>query len=207
MVPPEGCRKANEDLLIEENKLNQRPDFLKAFADFNTKKTYHSITLNRSGEWIAWTLVLTLGIMDAALFSLSASIPLMAFIFSAIFLLAASAISFSNLLERNTEIITSDSGLVYRTPIRRVAMTWRDVDSLMLTRRGAGWYVMVAGGKSAFTFQTPTSIKGPLGRQARTGIESGEQLAAIIARQADLFELELEGDVWACRREQSEKSV
>ena len=145
--------------------------------------------------------------MDAALFSRLASIPLVAFIFSTVFLLAASAISFSNWLERNTEISTSDSGLVYQTPIRRVVMTWRDVDSLMLTRRGAGWYVMVAGENSVFTFQTPTSIKGPFGRQARTGIVSGEQLAAMIARRADLVELELEGDVWVCRRERSEKSA
>jgi len=187
--------------------LKQSPDFLKAFADFDTKKTFCLITLNRSGEWIAWVLVLSLGIMDAVLFSRLASIPLVAFIFTTLFLLAASAISFSNWLERNTKITTSDSGLVYKMPLRRVAMTWLDVDSLMLTRRGTGWYVMVAGGTGVFTFQTPTSIKGPMGREARTGIEGGEQLAAMIATQAELVELDLEGDVWACRRVRPEKSA
>ncbi|HUS83823.1 MAG TPA: hypothetical protein VMX56_01660 [Anaerolineales bacterium] len=185
--------------------MKNSPDFLKTVADFNTHKTYRLITLNRSGEWIAWLLVLALGILDAVLLSRLGSISLAAFIFSILFLLAASAISFSNWLDRNTKITVSESGLVYQTPMRRVAMTWQDVGSLMLTRRGAGWYVMVAGDHNVFTFQTPTSIKGPIGREARTGIDSGEQLAAVIARQADLVEIELEGDIWLCRRERSEK--
>lgn len=186
--------------------MNERPDFLKAFADFDTKKTFQLITLNRSGERVAWLLVLALGILDAALLSRIGSISLIAIIFTILFLLAAVASSFSNWLEQNTKINVSESGLVYQTPMRRVAMTWQIINSLMLTRRGAGWYVMVVGNQSTFTFQTPTSIKGPIGREARTGIESGEQLAAMIARQADLFELKLEGDVWVCRRERSEKS-
>jgi hypothetical protein len=103
-------------------------------------------------------------------------------------------------------ITVSDSGLVHQTPIRRVEMTWREIDSLRLTRRGAGWYVMVVGDQRVFTFQTPTTMKGPIGREAKTGIESGEKLAAMITRQADLVKLELEGDVWMCRRERSEKS-
>ena len=121
-------------------------------------------------------------------------------------LLAALASSFSNWLERNTKITVSESGLVYQTPLRRLDMMWGEIDSLRLTRRGAGWYVMVVGDQGVFTFQTPTSIKGSFGREAKTGIESGEQLAAMIARQADLLEPELEGDVWVCRRKGSERS-
>ncbi|MEE8122425.1 MAG: hypothetical protein V3T55_12915, partial [Anaerolineales bacterium] len=93
--------------------------------------------------------------------------------------------------------------LIHQTPIREVEMMWREIDSLRLTRRGAGWYVIVVGDQKVFTFQTPTTIKGPFGREVRTGTESGEQLAATIARQANLVELELEGDVWVCRRERS----
>ncbi|TEU01058.1 MAG: hypothetical protein E3J30_01400 [Anaerolineales bacterium] len=186
--------------------MKQYPAFLKAFTEVDAKKTYRLITLNRSGERVAWLLVLTLVILDAALLSRLGSISLTALIFTILFLLAALASSFSNWLDRNTKITVSESDLVHQTPIRRVAMMWRDVDSLRLTRRGAGWYVMVVGDQRVFTFQTPTSIKGPIGREARTGIENGEQLAAIIARQADLVELELEGDVWVCRRERSAKS-
>ncbi len=84
-------------------------------------------------------------------------------------------------------------------------MMWGEIGSLRLTRRGAGWYAMVVGDQGVFTFQTPTSIKGSFGREAKTGIESGEQLAAMIAGQADLLEPELEGDVWVCRREGDEQ--
>jgi hypothetical protein len=83
-------------------------------------------------------------------------------------------------------------------------MRWGEIDSLRVTRRGAGWYVMVVSDQGVFTFQTPTSIKGSFGREAETGIESGEQLAAMIAGQADLLKPELEGDVWVCQREGSE---
>ncbi len=186
--------------------MKQRPDFIKAFDNFNIKKTYRLITLNRSGERIAWLLVFTLGVLDAALLSRLGSISLTALIFTILFLIAALASSFSNWLERNTKITVSESDLVHKTPIRRVAMMWREVDSLRLTRRGAGWYVMVVGDQRVFTFQTPTSIKGPMRREARTGIENGEQLAAMITKQADLVELELEGDVWVYRRERSVKS-
>ncbi len=183
--------------------MKQRPDFLKAFAEFDAKKTYRLITLNRSGERVAWLLVLTLGILDAVLLSRLGSISLTAIIVTILFLLAALASSFSNWLERNTKISLSESDLIHQTPIREVEMMWREIDSLRLTRRGAGWYVIVVGDQKVFTFQTPTTIKGPFGREVRTGTESGEQLAATIARQANLVELELEGDVWVCRRERS----
>ena len=186
--------------------MKQHPAFLKAFTEFEEKRTYRLITLNRSGEWIAWLLVLTLGVLDLVLLSRLGSISLTALIFTILFLLAALASSFSNWLDRNTKISVSESDLVHQTPIREVVMMWREIDSLRLTKRGAGWYVIVVGDQRVFTFQTPTTIKGPFGREARTGVESGEQLAAMIARQANLVELELEGDVWVCRRERFAKS-
>jgi len=186
--------------------VNQHPAFLKAFTEFDEKKTYRLITLNRSGEWIAWLLVLILGILDAVLLSRVGTISLVALIFTTLFLLAALASSFSNWLERNTNITVSESGLVYKTPLRSLEMMWGEIDSLRLTRRGAGWYVMVVGDQGVFTFQTPTSIKGSFGREAKTGLESGEQLAAMIAVQADLLEPELEGDVWVCRRKGLQQS-
>ena len=186
--------------------MKERPDFLKAFSDFNPKKSYRLITLNRSGERIAWLLVLTLGILDAVLLARLGTISLVALIFTTLVLLAALASSFSNWMERNTKITVSESGLVYQTPLRRLEMMWGEIDSLRLTRRGAGWYVMVVGDQSVFTFQTPTSIRGPFGREEKTGIESGDQLAAMITGQADLLEPELEGDVWVCRRKGSEES-
>ncbi len=186
--------------------MKQHPAFLKAFTEFDAKKTYRLITGNRSGERVAWLLALTLGVLDAVLFLRLGTLSLTALIFPILFLLAALASSFSNWLERNTKITVSESGLVYQTPLRRLEMMWGEIDSLRLTRRGAGWYVMVVGDQGVFTFQTPTSIKGSFGREAKTGIESGEQLAAMIARQADLLEPELEGDVWVCRREGSKQS-
>ncbi len=181
--------------------MKQHPSFLKGFTEFDARKTYCLITLNRSGERVAWLLVLTLGILDAVLLSRLGSLSLTALIFTILFLLAALATSFSNWLERNTKLSVSESGLVHQTPIHKVAMMWREIDSLRLTRRGAGWYVLVVGDQKVFTFQTPTTIKGPFGREARTGIENGEQLAAMIARQAHLVELNVEGDAWICRRE------
>ena len=186
--------------------MKQKPTFLKAFTEFDEKKTYRLITLNRSGEWIAWLLVLILGILDAVLLSRVGTISLVALIFTTLFLLAALASSFSNWLERNTKITVSEADLVYQTPLRRLQMMWGEIDSLRLTRRGAGWYVMVVGDQGVFTFQTPTSIKGSFGREAKTGLESGEQLAAMIAVQADLLEPELEGDVWVCRRKGLQQS-
>lgn len=186
--------------------MKQHPAFLKAFTEFEAKKTYRLITLNRSGERVAWLLVLILGILDAVLLSRVGTISFVALLFTTLFLLAALASSFSNWLERNTKITVSESGLVYQTPLRRLEMMWGEIDSLRLTRRGAGWYVMVIGDQGVFTFQTPTSIKGSFGREAKTGIESGEQLAAMIAGQADLLEPELEGDVWVCRRKGSKHS-
>ena len=186
--------------------MKEHPDFLEAFTEFGEKKTYRLITLNRSGEWIAWLLVLTLGVMDVVLLSRVGTISLVALIFTTLFLLAALASSFSNWMERNTKITVSESGLGYQAPLRRLEMMWGEIDSLRLTRRGAGWYVMVVGDQSVFTFQTPTSIRGPFGREEKTGIESGDQLAAMITGQADLLEPELEGDVWVCRRKGSEQS-
>ena len=185
--------------------MKQKPTFLKAFTEFDAKKTYRLIALNRSGERVAWLLVLTLGILDAVLLSRLGTLSLNALVFSILFLLAALASSFSNWLERKTKITVSESGLVYQTPLRRLEMIWGEIDSLRLTRRGAGWYVMIVGDQGVFAFQTPTSIKGSFGREAKTGIESGEQLAAMIARKADLLEPELEGDVWVCQREESEQ--
>jgi len=187
--------------------VKQKPAFLKAFTEFDERKPYRLITLNRSGERVAWLLVLILGILDAVLLSRVGNISLVALIFTILFLLAALASSFSNWLERNTVITVSESGLVYHTPLRRLEMMWGDIDSLRLTRRGAGWYAMVVGDQGVFTFQTPTSIKGSFGQEVKTGVESGEQLAAMIARQADLLEPELEGDVWVCQRKETEHSV
>ncbi|MEE8121990.1 MAG: hypothetical protein V3T55_10695, partial [Anaerolineales bacterium] len=96
--------------------MKQRPDFLKAFAEFDAKKTYRLITLNRSGERVAWLLVLTLGILDAVLLSRLGSISLTAIIVTILFLLAALASSFSNWLERNTKISLSESDLIHQTP-------------------------------------------------------------------------------------------
>jgi hypothetical protein len=109
-------------------------------------------------------------------------------------------ISFGNWLEMRTSISVSSSGIHYQSPIRRVHLTWENVDCLGALKSRLGWRVLVEGEGGRFNFRTGGriaigSLEAPL-----TGYPDGERLASIIRGMAGLAAPTLEEGIWLSGR-------
>ena len=147
---------------------------------------YQPVQPNPSGMRIAWILFGISVFVGAYMLYFRFVLPLLYWISIGILLMVALAISFSHWLEQRTAIVLSESGVGFRSPLRKVDLSWDEVDELWCGAIRGGWRYVVSGGNVAFRFQSLIAIRSGTGRTVRSGYPEGRGLAQTLVHRAGL---------------------
>jgi hypothetical protein len=145
--------------------------------------------LSRRGEWTAWALVLTAS-LGMWFLNQSGYIPAWAWIFWAFLLFSALSISLGNWLDRNTVIRLETDGVRFENGLRRVRLSWPEVQKVAVLPARWGKAVQVIGEKSHFSFKTLGEVQFQGEVRGRTGFPEGQTILDVILRETGLVLVE-----------------
>lgn len=181
--------------------MNEPPVFLQTPGTPPVAATLRPVAPDRRGELIAWVCALGAGLAVLAfrwgLGSLPPVLPLLAVAFG----LAGLVISFGNWVDRRTQIRFGDEGLAYESPLRRVHLSWEEVQEVWYLPGRRGGRVVVRGEERGFQYRTLADLSLGESRRFAFGIEGGDRLAGWIRVRAGLGEPRWEERAWVCRRD------
>jgi hypothetical protein len=145
--------------------------------------------LTRRGEWTAWALALA---ASAGMWFLNRSgyIPAWAWIFWAFLFFSGLSISLGNWLDRNTAIWLEADGIRFENGLRRVRLSWREVQKVAVLPARWGKAVQVSGEKSHFGFKTLGEVQFQGEVRGRTGFPDGQAILDVILRETGLVLVE-----------------
>lgn len=134
--------------------------------------------LPRRGEMIAWSMTLLLAAFWAWLswrgFRVLPVVPGSTWLLGVVAVL----ISFSNWVERSTRLVLDEEGIFFSNGLRRVRLTWDEIEKIRLHRAtlGNGQTVEVLGQRGHFHFDT-LGTAAAAGRPAvEIGFVEGEEI-------------------------------
>lgn len=145
--------------------------------------------LPRRGEWTAWALAL---VASAGMWFLNWSgyIPAWAWIFWAFLLFSGFSISFGNWLDKNTFIWLEADGIRFENGLRRVRLSWPEIQKVAVLPARWGKSVQVIGEKSHFEFKTIGEVQFQGEVRGRTGFPDGKAILDAILRETGLVLVE-----------------
>jgi hypothetical protein len=148
-------------------------------------REFHPVLLPRRGEWTAWVLTLaaTIGMW---FLNRSGYIPAWAWIFWAFLLFSGVSISLGNWLDRNTVIWLEAGGVRFENGLRRVRLSWREIQKVAVLPTRLGKSVQVIGEKSHFGFKTLGEVQYQGEMRGRTGFPEGKTILDVILGKAGL---------------------
>ncbi len=155
---------------------------------------------NRRGEGFAWLSALGMLAVTGILLARTGSIQIFPLLLLLGFGLAAALISFSNWMDRNTQVWVSSEGIHYRSPVRNVHLKWGEVSELRAGQVGGSWRIAVQGDEGSFHFRTATRLGSNTARPFNFGFVEGDALASLIVGGAGLTDLRRGEGTWICRR-------
>lgn len=176
----------------------QLPDFIQTEEAIDPPATFRPES-GRRGELVAWGSALTLAILMTLQSLLAGEVTGMVMIFFVVVFISALLISYTNWVERNTLIHITLNSVEYASPLRKLEMTWDQINEIWLAPSRFAWRISIAGEKGHFNFHTLVSLES-LGGSARMGFPQGEQLIAHLVRQAHLPEPSLKDGIWVWKR-------
>lgn len=165
------------------------------------EREFHPELLPRTGEVIAWALLLLVNINLFILRRWLGNIPIAVWVVWASLLFAAASISLNNWVERHTRLRLDKDGVTYENGIRSVRLTWPEVQSVSRFPARLGHTIQVVGQKTAFVFHTlgEAWLRDEL--RAKTGFVQGEEIFKEIVAKSNLQEIaENNGVVYYARR-------
>lgn len=141
--------------------------------------------LPRRGEWTAWVLALAAS-AGMWLLNWSGYVPVWAWIFWVFLLFSGLSISLGNWLDRNTVIRLDADGIRFENGLRRVRLSWREVQKVAVLPARWGKAVQVIGEKSHFEFKTLGEVQFQGEVRGRTGFLEGQAILDVILRKTGL---------------------
>lgn len=141
--------------------------------------------LPRRGEWTAWALALAAS-AGMWLLNWSGYVPVWAWIFWVFLLFSGLSISLGNWLDRNTVIRLDADGIRFENGLRRVRLSWREVQKVAVLPARWGKAVQVIGEKSHFEFKTLGEVQFQGEVRGRTGFLEGQAILDVILRKTGL---------------------
>ena len=145
--------------------------------------------LPRRGEWTAWALALA---ASAGMWFLNWSgyVPAWAWLFWAFLLFSALSISLGNWLDRNTVIWLEADGIRFENGLRRMRLSWQEVQKVAILPARWGKSVQVIGEKSHFEFKTIGVVHFQGEVRGRTGFPAGQAILDVILDETGLVLIE-----------------
>lgn len=176
--------------------MTQAPSFLRQQLIVTEEQTFRPAIGSRRGEWIAWGCAAAVALLLLVLALLDYPLSGWALFFEVLFLLAGTLISFSNFVERNTEVHLDAAGVRYSSPLRKVALGWGEITKLWSLPFGDAWRVLVIGENRAFNFRTPATLRSGRSASMDIGFPDGERMASMIVGMSGLSLVEPSGEGW-----------
>lgn len=149
-------------------------------------KDYFPELIPRTGEWIAWLLLMMLGITCAALLFLKVRLGWILPILTSIMLLSAASISLGNWMDRHTRICINEQGIAFTNGLRKVFLKWLEIRELRIQPATWSKKVQVIGSNSYFDFHFLGEVKYAGEIKGRTGFVQGETILREIISKAGL---------------------
>lgn len=180
--------------------MRQMPQFLQEGAPQAGLAGVHRPSLSsHRGERIAWLCTLGAGAGSWALSLQIGQIPTVGLGLTVFFGAASLLISFGRWVDRGTTLRLDEEGVVYRSPLRRTKLAWRQIRELWAVEAGGCWRVGVRGEGEGFAFRTQATVGFRSMAEMPVGFPSGEQVAGRIRSRAGLASAIWERGRWVCR--------
>lgn len=183
-----------------DETVERPPRLLQGRRTPEADSVFRPATPNRRGEMFAWISALGMMIVFGILWARSGEIPLFPLLLMLGFWSTALMISFSNWMDLRTQVRVSPAGLRYRSPVRDVALDWREVRELRAGPVGGSWRIAVNGEGGGFHFRTATVLGAKTARPFRYGFPEGARIVSLILGGAGLTAVSRVGGTWICRR-------
>jgi hypothetical protein len=156
---------------------------------------------SRRGEVTAWGLAILAMVSWFTLWVRSTPAPVL-FIILALFLLgAALTISLSNWSDRHTFLRLEANGVRFENGLRRVYLTWDEIQKVQIFATNLGDRVRVSGVNTFFSFRMlgEVSLRGQV--RGRMGFDDGERILRHILRETGLKRIDQPGEGYYYARE------
>jgi hypothetical protein len=153
------------------------------------KREFRPELISRRGEWTAWALALAAS-LGMWFLSRSGYIPAWAWIFWAFLLFSGVSISLGNWIDRHSLIELQANGICFENGLRRVQLSWNEVQKVAVLPARWGKMVQVIGEKAHFGFKTFGEVQFQGEVRGKTGFADGKTILDVIFREANLVLIE-----------------
>lgn len=151
-----------------------------------TPQEFRPVLTNRNGEVLAWLAALGLGAAAIALRGQGGgwigSLPYLAIFVG----LIAASISLSNWMDRRTVLRLDSQGVFFTNGLRRVRLTWDQIDQISVFSGALGKRVQVVGGVQHFEFRYLSEVEVLGSAPGRLGFPDGVTILATLLRETGL---------------------
>jgi hypothetical protein len=154
---------------------------------------FKPILQSRRSEWVAWCLAFA-SLLGLLFLNLGGMIFFWSLVFVVFLFFAALSISLGNWMDRKTQIIIDDGGIVFQNGLRNVHMEWVSINSVKVMPSRWGEKVQVIGGKSHFEFNTFGEVIFQKKVEGQVGFQQGKEIMEEIIRRSDLVSVAKKGD-------------
>lgn len=156
---------------------------------------------SRRGEITAWSLAILALLGWVSLIARGMQVPVLYGILAAFLILAGLAISLSNWSDRHTVLRLDDNGVNFENGLRRVRISWIEIQKAEIFTSNLGDRVRVSGAQKFFSFRLlgEVSLSGQV--RGRMGFSDGERILAHIIKAARLKRVDQPGAGYYYTRE------
>ena len=156
---------------------------------------------SRRGEITAWGLTILSLLGWISLSARDIPIPWLFSALTIFILIAALATSLSNWSDSHTLLRLENDGVVFENGLRRVHLTWGEIQKVQIFPSNMGDQVRVSGERTYFLFRLlgEVSLRGQV--RGRIGFPEGERILSYIIQEASLKRVEQPGNKYYYARE------
>ncbi len=152
----------------------------------NEISEFHPELMPRRGEVNAWLLALAALVGLLILNQTLDIVPGWTWIFCGFLILSALSISFGNWMDRQTCIELMDDGIYFKNGLRRVWLSWNEIQKVEVLLARWGKSVQVIGEKHHFDFKTLGEVQFQGQIRGHTGFAEGQLILDEILRATGL---------------------
>lgn len=150
------------------------------------EKIFRPELLPREGERNAWLFALLAG-FALGLLHQQGVVPVFSWIFVIFLLFSALSISLGNWMDRSTELRLDADGLSFGNGLRRVQLSWLDIEEVRIVPARWGEQIQVFGERGAyFRFNTLGELQFKGEHRTKVGFAQGHEILKEILTACEL---------------------
>ena len=158
-------------------------------------------SFSRRGEITAWALAILSSLSWLSLRVRGFAVPVFFTVLVIFLIVAALAISLSNWSDRHTLLHLEAEGIGFENGLRRVYMSWGEIQKVQIFPSNLGDRVRVSSAKTYFSFRLlgEVSLRGQV--RGRMGFADGERILRHIIQSSGLKRIDKPGEGYYYARE------